>query len=71
MTDRNAPDNAKLARGSGKYGPTLEHIGVRVLGDMPELDLRAGDMIYASPKTGLKGDGTYDVAAKDGETFLH
>ena len=73
MTDRKAPDNAKPALGSGKYGPTLEHIGVRVLSDMPDLDLRAGDVIYASPKTGLKGGGTYYVAAKDddGETFLH
>ncbi len=71
MTGRKAPDDANLPRVSGKHGPTLE--ALKVLADMPDLDLRAGDTIYLSPEKGLKGDGTYHVAAKDddGETFLH
>ena len=54
-------------------GPTPEHLSLKILTDRPDLDLRAGDTIYASPKKGLKGDGTYYVAVKDddGETFLH
>lgn len=64
---------AKPARCSGKYGPTAQHISLKILTDRPDLDLRAGDTIYASPVMGLQGDGTYYVACKDddGETFLH
>ncbi len=64
---------AKPARCSGKYGPTPEHLSFKVLKDRPEIELRVGDTIYASPVKGLQGDGTYYVAAKDGdgETFLH
>lgn len=54
------------------FGPTVAHLSFNVLKDQPEIDLRAGDTIYASPRKGLQGDGIYYVACKndDGETFL-
>lgn len=63
----------KPARCSGKYGPTPDHIPLKVRKDMPDLDLKDGDVIYVSPETGLAGDGNYYVACKDhdGESFLH
>ncbi len=57
---------------TGKHGPTHEHMAMRVLKDMPDLELRAGDVIYASSTLGVSLPGNYVVACKDhnGEAYL-